>query len=123
MYKSVLLSVPEASPSANLWTYRPWGVYYSIHKHWAMLILLAKAEAKAWRQPNGKVRAHIVRESKRLLDDDNFRGGLKPILDSLRDHRLIVDDDAEHLSLTAEQRRIGKGHFPHTLIELEEVDG
>lgn len=44
----------------------------------------------------------IVSYRKKKLDDDNFFGGLKPLLDSLVAHKLIWDDNPEVLELRAE---------------------
>lgn len=44
---------------------------------------------------------------KRFQDDDNFIGSLKPLIDALRDKKvgLLVDDNAEWLTLSAEQKK------------------
>ena len=45
-----------------------------------------------------EVRAIGIRQYReRLLDRDNFVGGLKPLIDALRDNRMIFNDDPDHL--------------------------
>lgn len=50
-----------------------------------------------------KRRVEIRSFRSRLLDQDNFIGGLKPLLDSLVEMDLLLDDGPEYLSLKAEQ--------------------
>jgi hypothetical protein len=44
----------------------------------------------------------------RLLDQDNFIGGLKPLLDGLIELELLHDDSPEYLELKAEQIKASK---------------
>lgn len=67
-------------------------------------------------EPVPPLRARVTIERYgRRLDKDNFIGGLKSILDSLRYERLITDDDEDALELVANQFP-GK---PRTLITIE----
>ena len=51
-----------------------------------------------------KMRMNIVSYRKSFLDRDNFIGGLKVLIDSIKELRLIYDDSPEYLGLEAEQK-------------------
>jgi len=51
-----------------------------------------------------KMRMNIISYRKSFLDKDNFYGGLKPLVDAIKELRLIYDDSEEFLNLEAEQR-------------------
>ena len=50
-----------------------------------------------------KRRVEIKSFRSRLLDQDNLIGGLKPLIDSLVEMDLLLDDGPEYLLLRAEQ--------------------
>jgi hypothetical protein len=47
----------------------------------------------------------IISYRRRVLDKDNLYGGVKPIVDAIRDLDLIVDDSPQWLDLTVDQER------------------
>lgn len=51
-----------------------------------------------------KVFIKITSYRKSFLDKDNFIGGLKPLIDAIKELKLIYDDSEEFLNLEAEQR-------------------
>jgi hypothetical protein len=51
-----------------------------------------------------KTRMNIISYRKSFLDKDNFYGGLKPLVDAIKELRLIYDDSVEFLNLEAEQK-------------------
>jgi hypothetical protein len=55
-----------------------------------------------------KRRVEIKAFRARLLDQDNFYGGLKPLLDGLIELELLHDDGPEFLELKAEQIKANK---------------
>ncbi len=63
------------------------------------------------------------RYGKRALDPDNGTAGLKPILDSLTQLNLIVDDSDKWITLRFENMKLLPGEKPHTKIILEDLDG
>ena len=106
----ILLEIPEASPSLNIMR----------GKHWSTLVMVAKSERKLFgTTPAQKAQVKITREGYRQLDTDNFVGGLKCIIDSLREQHLIVDDSPDHITLVSEQVKIPKSAYPRTLIEIK----
>lgn len=66
-------------------------------------------------------RVIILRLGARDLDYDNFVGGLKVVLDSIKQMGLIVDDNPKMLELVCEQRRPAKGEAPNTQIIIEDL--
>jgi hypothetical protein len=62
----------------------------------------------------------ITVHRKRLLDEDNAFGALKPVLDGLRDSGLIYDDSARWIVLRSEQIL---NDIEFTDIEIREVPG
>lgn len=118
----ITLAIPEASPSLNEHKWKHWSHHLRLRKHWSMLVLIAKNEARVTNQaPLDKVRVKIIREGHRKLDHDNFVGGLKSLIDSLREQRLIVDDSPEHMTLQTEQIQIPKKQYPRTVVQIESM--
>lgn len=116
------LVIPEASPSLNIMRGKHWSHHYSLRKHWSMLVLVAKSEAHVRLvEPVERAAVNIVREGFKLLDTDNFVGGLKCVIDSLREQRLIVDDSPAHMTLTTAQILIPKKSYPRTLVEIKSL--
>jgi hypothetical protein len=64
-------------------------------------------------------RAHlrITRFGQRLLDDDNLRGGAKPLIDCLKEAGLLHDDSPEWLTLDVKQERVPAG-MERTEVEI-----
>ena len=59
---------------------------------------------------SGRTLVRITRCAPRLLDADNFVGGCKPLIDQLRYHGLIADDDPASIELQFRQKAVrGKG--------------
>jgi hypothetical protein len=116
---TITLCIPEPTPSLNEHKWKHWSHHKNLRRHWSMLVLIATME-KGTTPPRAPLHAHVevTRFGKRQLDDDNFRGGLKSLIDSLKDHRLILDDDAKHMTLIATQKPLVKGDKPCTLVTI-----
>jgi len=68
----------------------------------------------------GKRKAHIISYRQKLMDDDNFVGGLKPLIDVLVEFGLLKDDNKEWVELIPEQR-VDSGNT-RTEIILEDIN-
>jgi hypothetical protein len=60
----------------------------------------------------------IERHASRLLDADNFAGGCKPLIDQLRYHGLISDDDPASLEVTYSQHRSKETGIKGMVVEI-----
>lgn len=60
----------------------------------------------------------IVRIAKRHLDQDNFIGGCKYLLDGLREFGHIKDDSTKCVKVIYEQKKPKRGDRDHMLIGL-----
>ena len=87
---------------------------------WEMFVILNQSEVPHKdMMAEGRRKANIVSYRQRLMDDDNFIGGLKLLIDCLVEFGLLKDDSKEWLELSAEQR-IDSGNN-RTEIVLEDV--
>ncbi len=64
--------------------------------------------------PKRKVR--IISYRKRIMDPDNFVGGLKPLIDALVLNHLLVDDSNKFMILEPKQERDIKIQSTHVII-------
>ena len=71
-----------------------WEVYAGIHEQ--------NPDHEAITTPR-KMKLNIISYRKSFLDRDNFIGGLKVLIDSIKELRLIYDDSPEYLGLEAKQ--------------------
>lgn len=117
----IVLHIPEASPSLNEFFHSHWRVEANSKKKWLKMMTTAAILARATKA-NGKRRVTIDRFGKRVLDQDNFLGGLKGCIDNLRKLELLVDDDAAHMELACRQCKLAKGDEPHTIITLQDLE-
>lgn len=101
----IVLEIPEITPSLNkTLAHAHWCVRARHRKHWSMLVLVAKSDARIFAYtPATKSKVLIERYGGRLMDADNALGGCKALIDGLRDNGLIVDDSPNHLELRFEQ--------------------
>ena len=65
-----------------------------------------------------KARLEITSYRKSFLDKDNFIGGLKQLVDVIKELRLIYDDSPEYITLKAEQRIEKKRKKQRTEISI-----
>lgn len=111
----VVLDIPRASPSMNATRWRHWRVAYREKKLWQLEVRVARLKARNVPDtPPKRARVTIERYG-RALDPDNFVGGLKSVIDSLRNEGLIADDTNDTLELVSKQFP-GR---PRTVITVE----
>jgi len=68
-----------------------------------------------------KMRLNIVSYRKSFLDKDNFIGGLKPLIDAIKELKLIYDDSPEFLDDKYEQKIEKKRKNQRTEITIFRV--
>lgn len=70
----------------------------------------------------GKVRLEVYRHSPGTLDDDNFRGGCKQLIDALKLQKVIVDDSDQYIKEKFyEQVRIARGGPKMMVIKITDL--
>ena len=124
---TIRLRVLMSTPSLNDWlNVRQRWRYREIRRRWLRALRDAVLEERAamgrkvlpWpRPPKARVQVHVVRYAPRAYDDDNFRGGLKPVLDGLKALELIDDDGPTNIDVAAEQTR-SPYRVPNTWTEI-----
>lgn len=70
------------------------------------------------KSPSCKMRVKITLCHSRLYDADNAYGSVKPVVDALRDWKLVVNDTAEWLDLEVLQSKCPH-KLRHTIIEIQ----
>ena len=71
-----------------------------------------------------KMRITYQRHGCRILDQDNYIGGTKPLTDAIKDLGLIVDDSPEWCELIfLSQVKIQEKNMERTTVRIEECDG
>jgi len=113
----IILDIPRATPSQNATRWKHWRVAHREKKLWREEIHYACKQAGYRPQPPPQRARVTIERYGRALDPDNFVGGLKAVIDSLRDEGLIADDTCQTLELVPRQFR-GK---PRTVITVESV--
>jgi hypothetical protein len=113
---TLMLTVYRATPSlnefANIRRTQAWK-YRSLRAAWhhaiGQALLEARSESRrplSWpRPPKERVRICVTRyaPTHHWLDPDNLTGGLKPVLDALKAHELVVNDTAKDIDLVVNQ--------------------
>jgi Holliday junction resolvase RusA-like endonuclease len=84
----------------------------------AWLLMIQAELPKIYLKPLVKMRVKVTLYHARLYDKDNAYGAAKVIFDSLKHHRLIVDDSLEYLEAVVEQQQVPKKQRS-TVIDLE----
>jgi hypothetical protein len=111
----IVLDIPRATPSLNATRWKHWRVAYREKQLWRTEVRVARIQAGYCNvQAPRRARVTIERYG-RALDPDNFVGGLKSLIDSLKQEGLIADDTPEHIELVPRQFK-GK---PRTVITVE----
>lgn len=134
--KTVLdISIPDVTPSLNTLATRHWATKHRMREEWYMRIRAAMPLDMPKATEGERRRVTIIRHSTGMLDADNFSGGCKMVLDCLRPTRkkgkntwygigAIWDDDADHVSVNYEQRRVHrrKDHKTEIIVEVYDVE-
>jgi hypothetical protein len=107
------VEIPLRVESLNKFMWAHWRNYanYKTKWHKAMNILLGNNRYS----PKKKLKIKITSYRTRMLDDDNFRGGCKPILDYLEKAGYVENDK----NITAEYEQI-KARMNTTILEIYE---
>lgn len=111
------LSAPRAFPSMNAWHGGPDWKYKRVKADWLKEFPPAAVHRARGQRLVSIVRLYPKKRGQRRYDDDNLRGGAKPILDALRAHGWLVNDSPQWCTLEVRQRHPIQGeHLPRTII-------
>lgn len=126
------ITISLATPSLNVLNTKHWSFKRKLKAEWFSLMNAAlhtlKAVPKA--KEGERRRVTFTRYSLRLLDVDNFSGGAKLVLDSLRRPRtdgkkswaglqMIWDDDEAHVEAVYSQAKAATKKDVRTVITIE----
>jgi hypothetical protein len=118
-----VIKLPNATPSLNTlmgWKHhertRNWK--YAQYKAQVREELEAAFGHHEFTKPTKRMRVTFTRFSAGELDDDNLRGGFKPMRDALKDLNVIVDDNSRWLEAHYFQVKTPTG-VQGTTIEIE----
>jgi hypothetical protein len=95
----VILHLDEAVPSRNAVDKLHWTKRQKLRERWQWLIRAALLNQRLQVQRFPMAQIRIERYSPRKLDDDNFVGGAKQLVDALKHLGFIVDDTAKHVRI------------------------
>jgi hypothetical protein len=92
--------IPVRPPSANKWAgRRNWKTYYGIKKKWGKTMALFFPAIEKKQTPTlVEITSYYCHPAK-VYDEDNFIGGLKPIIDNLNQLGYLWDDTPTYLIL------------------------
>ena len=116
------LTIKAVTPSLNEFLKMHWGEKKRLRASFASLILGklhdTGYEVNKLTKPY-KRKVTIISYRKRKFDFDNHVGGLKPMIDSLKDIGLIWDDGEKWIELVT--RQVTDGKNPRTEIYIKGV--
>jgi Holliday junction resolvase RusA-like endonuclease len=120
----IRLTLPMETQSGNTYLRQHWSKRDADKHMWDAYVLLAvgKSETMAKYQATGPRALTIVRYGKRRCDIDNVVSGCKGLIDAIREHGLLLDDDPDSMvSLTVRNGKLEPKQNPFTEIILEDV--
>lgn len=96
---TIVLEIPEPTPSLNRLMRSHWSKAYKIRSHWHWLVRAALLEAGYRRtEPQStRIRVTVTRFGRCILDQDNFVAGCKFLVDGLVKAKVLEDDTPAHL--------------------------
>lgn len=116
--------IPMTTPSLNEWQRCHWKVRQDVKNDFtsaAIASLRSQFKGKEY-EATGKRWIVVQRVGKKLLDTDNLYGGVKPLLDALKDLRVILDDNPDCLDLTVTQRQALAREKTFTVVSVEDLE-
>ncbi len=121
----ITLVLEAETPSNNTYSRDHWAKRSADKERWGFLIVKAvgNSENMARYKAKGPRALTITRFGKRQCDLDNIAGGAKGVIDALRKHGLLLDDDPKSMvALTVVNGKLKPKEAPHTLVFLEDVE-
>lgn len=111
--------VPKLVLSLNKFKGRHWSYYSRVKKGWlAALTLIMRAGEHRRAFQNVRIIAYYE-STRNFLDDDNFRGGCKPVVDCLKNLGWIKDDSLKWVRVEYEQKVKGDDDTKETGTRIQ----
>ncbi len=116
----ITLDLPMAVPSLNAMNKMHWAKRNRLRGQWQWLVKAAVLNDRIRVRVVPKAKITIERYGPKKLDNDNFVGGAKQLVDSLVREGFLVDDSPDHLVAQYIQH-ISK--TARTIVHIEDVGG
>lgn len=107
--KQVVFTIPRITPSLNKLLRMHYRTRMVERESWEKEVLIGLFAVECPKAKHNEKRSVDITSYRiSLLDHDNFIGGLKILIDALKNLKYIYDDDLEHLYLEAKQEKVAK---------------
>lgn len=116
----ITLDLPMAVPSLNAMNKMHWAKRNRLRGQWQWLVKAAVLNDRIRVRVISQAKITIERYGPKKLDNDNFVGGAKQLVDSLVREGFLVDDSPDHLVAQYIQH-ISK--TARTIVHIEDVHG
>lgn len=116
----ITLDLPLAVPSLNAMNKMHWAKRNRLRGQWQWLVKAAVLNDRIHVRIIPRAKLTIERYGPKKLDNDNFVGGAKQLVDSLVREGFLVDDSPDHLVAQYIQHI---DRTPRTIVHIEVDDG
>ena len=139
--RSLELRIPRRLESPNVWQGKHWRTKHRISQAWEREIwvwlaqrtgtrslneVLVCMNADGTRQAGGRMRVEVERHvpSKRnfILDDDNLRFAVKPLLDALKRQGYIRNDSRKWLDHPTPTQHVSRNGSDYTVFRISPAE-
>lgn len=108
-------SLDDVTPSQNPWDRTNKWEKMKIKEYWCWLVKIAAGVVEPEQVPK---HVHIIRVSKRLIDDQNISAGCKYLVDALQEFGHIWRDSRKWARVTFDQRKCRPDEVPHMEVTI-----
>jgi hypothetical protein len=129
--RSLRFEIPAVSPSLNVRDRSHWAKLRRWKRDTVLLVRSALRRENKYGAPSrvpcldrleGRVNVQLVRYGwNRIKDKDNYYGGVKELLDVLKDEKLFIDDDEQYIDLQIRQEVDRSNQRTLIILEWTEV--
>jgi len=111
--------IPRLTPTNNVLLRTHWRERKRLVEEWFWELKMATQALEIPRPAFGESRRlALISRRCQLADEDNFRGGLKPLLDAMTAAELLFDDGPKFLRLQAAQVKVRRRAEERTELRL-----
>lgn len=114
----IVLVFDEPTPSINVHYGHHWSKKHALRERWMWLVKRELRRQQIWVPPKwSKARIRIERYGPRMLDADNARAGMKPLIDRLVQEGIITDDNPSVIGEPEVKQIVGKERGTRVYVE------